>query len=207
MSRNLIKHLIQQSYDTGHDYIYDNIDKLLDLNLSEAQYIKICLHLCQRTYTGFYSITFNKNMRNNYINIGEYFPELSVLNPEQKDKVKLIYDKELEALNLAFNMAKMQDDIPKFFRNLEDSNIPDCDLDDLYSLAYNQVSINNDFKLNNDFKSLNQVTFSSPITYQIILEDNTLHCIPIKELLMSNQRIRRCFPIEVKLIEYGIHNT
>lgn len=205
------KELIKQAYATLPIRNYDhNAIKLLELNLTQLQYVKISLHLSQRTYTGFYSTLFNKIARADlthefleslpYWDDSDFFPELynnKNITPDEKQEVLNRYNKELEALLLASSLYK--ESSQNFFRKDGESNLPDFETDDLYSQSYNQISIINNFK--------NQVTFSSPITYQIIIEDHKMYCLSIKELLKNNQLIKRYFPIEFKLIEYANTST
>jgi hypothetical protein len=206
--------LIKQAYSTLPMRNYDdNVIKLLELNLTKLQYVKIALHLSQRTYIGFYSTLFNKIARANltpeflaslpYWDDKDFFPELynnENITSDEKAEILDHYTKELEALFLAYSLHK--ETSQKFFRKDGESNLPDFETDDLYSQSYNQICIVNNFK-NANLKDVNQVTFSSPITHQIITEEHKTYCLPIKELLKNNQLIKRSFPIEFKLIEYA----
>ena len=208
------KELIKQAYNTlPIDNVEDKVSNLLKLNLTQSQYVRIALHLSQRTYTGYYSILFNKIAREMltpeflqslpYWTDQDFFPELynnNTLTLAEKEEVQQRHIKEFTALNLAFEMAS---ESPNFFRKEGESNLPDSEVNDLYSQSYNQICINENLKNTKKLKDVNIATFSSPITYQMIVESHKIYCLPLKELLKSNRVIKRFFPIEVKLIEYA----
>ena len=209
------KELIKQAYETLlPDNYEDNITKLLNLNLTQEQYVRIALHLSQRTYTGFYSTLFNKIARADLTSEflqslphwteKDFFPELynnNNLTSAEKAEVHERHIKEFEALLLASSLY--EENTQKFFRKDGESNIPDSDADDLYSQSFNQLSINENIKNSGNLKDVNRATFSSPITYQIIVDSHKTYCLPLKVLLKSSQVVRRFFPIERKLIEYA----
>jgi hypothetical protein len=234
---NLAVELVKQAYDTSCQLDVKNLEyaRKLSETLSVDQLIRVALHLSQRTYTGFYSILFNRALRENFSEIHEelksfesqdYFPELYNnvnLTPSEKSELEERYIQEYNALTEAYREASKFKN-PKFFRHCDDLNIPDDEMDDLYSQAYNRISIIKNLESHQSFQNTSRPTFSSPINNQIItdnsLEVSISYCIPLKDLLLAItedqknpltntplpssiiERVKRNFPTELKLIGY-----
>lgn len=235
--------LVKQSYDTypaqERSFESEERAKMLANVLSTDQMIRVALHLSQRTYTGFYSISFNQVARgldSDFIqaasqwNTKDYMPEIYD-NPDltlsEKDEFEKCYNRELNALSNAFKTASDSHQ-PKFFRDCEDCNIPDDEMDDLYSQCYNQICIRENLKATQSLQDASQSTFSSPVENQIIVDHSPYgdvlwtYYLPTKDLLMAVikdqknpligtplspvtiERVKYNFPTELKLIEYGL---
>lgn len=197
------------------------------------QIVHIALHLSQRTYTGYYSIIFNKIVRDkDPIILPEvFFEELyfnNLLTPEEKSKVQERYEREFKALYEAFIKSMEEDPEPKFFKHSYDNNLEDSQCHDLYSQCYNQICIKEVFESTGSLKEAILPTYSSSIDIQFITDEPVTgklphtFCLPTRDLLFSIvkdqinpltgkrysqstiEQIRTNFPVELKLIEYAL---
>ena len=209
--RQLAIELVLQAYNTDiPESKFSEYAKIIDhyvFDKNEDDYInkmvEISLHLSQRTYTGFYSISFNRsarNMTNDFFSIQDYFPELcnKNLTPLEKDKLQQQHIRELNALRNAFQKAasvtsgvnevnEMNEvkEVPKFFRQCEESSMEDIEVDDLYSQCYNQNCVIENLKTQ-PLDEVNKPTYSSPISNQIFVDDSRhMYCLPTKDLLLA----------------------
>jgi hypothetical protein len=215
--------LVKQSYETG-SFKNKSLEHARTLGsiLNVDQMISVSLHLSQRTYTGFYSISFNQAARNieegflknlPNLSIQDYFPELynnKKLTSTEKSILKQRHIREHNALSNAFHRAlKIKN--PKFFRHSDESDLEDSQMDDLYSQCYNQICIAESFV---SLKDINKFTYSCPTEVQIIIEKMQTYCLPTKDLLaaivkgtiFSTETIDK-FHTELKLIEYTLNNS
>lgn len=221
-SSNLIVDFLFQSYQTDLSCklsipeIYErakSIEKSLEDFFSNSsldkyldQLILIALHLNQRTYSGYYSLAFNAEMRNEnlspkiFLNLPriskEYFyPEVysnDILSIEERKS--LIQRHNREFLTLKQTLLQAFDQYPsqsiRFFRSCDDIDLEDSQSDDIYSKCYNQICIQEKFGIRNALEDLDESTFSSPAITQII-EDGPpgqivrTYCLPTKDLLIS----------------------
>jgi hypothetical protein len=233
--------LVSQAYATNNSSESLKYSKTLDSIISDNnQMIKIALHLSQATHTGYYSILFNKVFRNikelsqiknlSEWTIEDYFPELydnDKLTPTEKNKLKENHIREYNALCAAFQKALTLEN-PKFFRHPEDYDLPDNNMDDLYSQCYNQICIIENLNATQSFKDASQSTYSSPIATQIFVDFSpfskklSTYYLSTKDLLtailkdqknpltgnpfswITIEKIKNNFPTEIKLIEYTL---
>lgn len=197
--------LVKQAYytDTSQEKSLKLLDRveMLGTILSIDEMLNIALHLSQRTYTGFYSIIFNKAARdlNNteFWLMQNYFPELydnNNLTSLEKSELEKLHFREFNALYNAFKLASQSTCVLtdlKFFRESEDVNTPDNQTDDLYSQCYNQICIAENFKTTQSLQSASKSTFSSPMNTQIIVDFipyskiPRIYCLPTKDLLIN----------------------
>lgn len=235
-----------QKYGNKDEEILDADTPIRDIYID--QMVRIALHLSQRTYTGFYSILFNEVARNMKDQVGidflqslpqwsaqDYFPELyknETLTPLEKIGLQQRHMREFNALSTAFRRAFQNfDEEPEFFRQCEESNVEDAEMDDLYSQCYNQICIMERFKATQSLQEASKATYSSPINNQIIIDDGPegfmlwTYCLPTKDLLIAiakNQknpltntsfssttidRVQHKFSTELKLIRYALSKS
>lgn len=255
-TRQLAIELVKQAYNTvpSQEKSLERAKMLADV-LSTDEMIRTALHLSQRTYTGFYSISFNQEVRNLKIRQPEgclilnskepegsanlesyipqdYFPEVynnNNLTSLEKSELEKCYIREFHAMCNAFKQAEGIDN-PKFFRECQDCNIPDDEMDDLYSQCYNQICITENLKATQSLYDASQATFSSPMNNQMIVDTSPygevswIYYLPTKDLLMAVisdqknpltnkyfspetiEKVKNNFPTELKLIEYAVQN-
>ena len=205
--RLLAVQLINQSYDSSafiehasilEQFTYHKTIGKIDLYIDHIS--KIALHLSSKTYSGFYSLTFNHFARRPMLDVRElndrwlvveYFPELynnPWLTPEELSLFKHQHSRELQSMVGALRQA-YQDDLyqPQFLRINGDRFLEDLQSTDLYSQHYNSRIIEERLtsSSNIDFP-----TYSCPLDSQLIIDKSPqglrcTYCIQTKELLIS----------------------
>jgi len=170
------------------------------------QLIRIALHLSQRTYSGYYSLSFNAEVREiplsedvfqilPQISKEHFYPELyenDLLTLREKNSLIDRHNYEFSVLKKAFLEAidSYTLNVPQFFRKHDEILLEDADAKDAYSQCYNQVCIKEEFKITKSLRDLDTPTFSSPALTQVIMDGLPgqilkTYCLPTKDLLIS----------------------